>query len=273
MKILRYVIAIILLLLSLIGGGIAYIMVFRLEKAYVFKIAEASINIGYVVAGVSVFILLFALIVLPLGGKKKGAKGKQKTLSASEAKKQLRQQMDMQRITEPSEPKFEMPDDAGINPDENVETYSRLEDPRAMARLIAIEQGEMSYQVVSELLTEYYPKLTVLVDRVAKDDKSTLDTIGKHVISIARNRLKLTDKELSDNQFSIFQENVFNEEKNTFIQIYKPADMANLSQEQTEFVGKVVDKRAWESAQRRIRGERTDWHELSLDNAAELLGI
>lgn len=270
MKILRWIVAVILLLVSLVLFAVTAMIFFVFDKPFMLQIADRSINLGYIYAGGGVVLLLLTVITLPLGGKK-GTGGK--NMSAAAARKELKSQLEMQRrIADPADHNFEVPEDAGVNLDENVATYARLEDPQAMARLVAIEQAELTRPVVTSLLQEYYPALVHLIDRVAENDHTSLDTIGKHIISIARNRLKLTDKELTDNQFSIFQENVFKEEQHPFLQIYKPADGGQLEPEQKTFVGMVVDKRAWEKAQRRVRGEHTDWQQLSLINAAGLLG-
>lgn len=270
LKILRYIFGTLFLLLSLSLGGLAYLVLFVSEQIPKYlDIAGLEINIGYMFGGVALVFLFIAGALFPFGGGPK----KPRNLSKSAARKLLKREAELRRISDPTrytDASFTQ-EGAGEYPDENIATYSRLEDPQAMARLVTIEQGELSRDIVTKLVREYYPDLLELVNRVEERDHTSLETIGRHIISIARNKLKLTDTELSDNQFSVFQENVFKEEQEAFLQIYKPVDRSNLNDEQRAFVGKVADKRAWEGAQRRVRGERTDWQDLSLVNAAELL--
>ena len=279
MKILRYIFATLFLLLTLGIAFVAYVALFpSTGKPIIISVFGQVISIGYLFAGGALVTFIISVILLPVGGGK-GSKGKKKgkggkkdqKLSASQAKAELaKMRAQGSKFGQQKQDSAVVFSDVDIIPDPSVDTYSRLEDPEAMARLVAIEQGDLNRHIVTELLEDYYPDLIELVDRVIPEDKSSLETIGRHIISIARNRLKLTDKSLSDNQFSIFQENVFSEEKKSFLQIYKPTSRG-LSVEQRAFIGKVCDKRAWESIQRQIRGERKDWYDLSLDNATELL--
>ncbi len=288
MRFLRIILSILSLLAAVAAGGWSGYVVYILTQkdAGIADVLNVSIKLPFDAPGVetvplwslpaAAVILLVAAIVLwpPKGAKKE----KKEDTSQADAKKALKMQALKSSAASPQDapaspdPAVAAEEEARIEADAaDVSTYARLEDPEAMARLVAIDQGEMSHEVVSKLLKEYFPELSTLGEKVRPDDNRTLDTLGRHIIGIARNMLKMTDKELSDNQFAIFQERNFKAESEEILRMYQPDDITLLSDEQRGFVGTVVDNRSWETVQRTVRGQRTDWKAISLSNAKEYL--
>lgn len=288
MRFLRIILSIPALLAAVAAGGWSGYVVYVLSQkdAGIGDAFKISIKLPFEAPGVetvplwslpaaAVVLLVVAIVLWPPKGTKKGKK--KEDTSQADAKKALKMQAQKSSGPAPAaeaavDPAVAAEAEAQIEADAaDVSTYARLEDPEAMARLVAIDQGEMSHEVVSNLIKEYFPELASLAGKVRPDDNRTLDTLGRHIIGIARNMLKMTDKELSDNQFAIFQERNFKAEAEEILRMYQPDDVTLLSDEQRGFVGTVVDNRSWETVQRTVRGQRTDWKAISLSNAKEYL--
>ena len=147
-----------------------------------------------------------------------------------------------------------------------------ISDPeKAMDRLVVIGQQKFTRDTLKQILTEFYPELVTLADHIPATCESTVESLGKHVVSIARARIKLLDKQLANDQFSIFQEKAFELEQQFLLRMYKPSAIDNLSDIQAQNFGALVDKRDWESLQRTVLGNRTDWQEISIANANQFI--
>ena len=275
MRVVRYIFTFLFLLTCIAAVvALAYLYVELEGKRLVYPISLPSmedplkvpVNVALTIT--ALVALFLTVIAYPRGKPKpKGpAKPAARGISTADAKRALKSQTKQETIVNST---IQM--EATEEGKQDVSTYARLEDPEAMARLVAIDQGEMSHQVVKDLLKEFFPELVGLVDKIKEDDHRTLDTLGRQIISVGRNMLKMTDKELSDNQFSIFQEKNFKAEQEEILRLYQPENISLLSDEQRSYLGIVVDKRAWESVQRTVRGQRTDWVPISLANAKQYL--
>ena len=144
-----------------------------------------------------------------------------------------------------------------------------LELKEKMKRLVNLEQKTITEDIARELVIEYYPDLAEIIYRI--DDTKSLETFTRHIIGIARIRLKLSDKHLADDQFSIFQRRLFDAEDEEVLKMYAPADQEKMSDVQKPFYGKAVDERHWEKLQRTLRAEGEDWSGISVKNAKNLL--
>ena len=275
MRIVRIFLSFLVFLASLCAAGLSYFF-FAKEATTVYNlppVGKIPLDVGFAVA--AAVILVLAYMLFP-PRRVKGGPGskpeKSPKFSKAQAIAELKKKAsDMKMEPESAQHEDEEQVDEEPEGSHDVSTYDRLEDPEAMARLVVIDQGEMSHEVVTDLFKEFYPELVKIVDKIKPDDQRTLDTLGKHIISIGRNMLKMTDKELSDNQFSIFQERNFKAEQEEVLRLYQPSDVSLLSDEQRSYMGIVVDKRSWESVQRVVRGQRTDWISISLSNAKQYL--
>ena len=155
--------------------------------------------------------------------------------------------------------KHDLDDDEGMS----------LELKEKMKRLVNLEQKTITEDIARELVIEYYPDLAEIIYRI--DDTRSLETFTRHIIGIARIRLKLSDKHLADDQFSIFQRRLFDAEDEEVLKMYAPADQEKMSDVQKPFYGKAVDERHWERLQRTLRAEGEDWSGISVKNAKNLL--
>ena len=153
--------------------------------------------------------------------------------------------------------------------EEEDEEGMSLEIKERMKKLVNLEQKTITNDVARELVIEYYPELAELIYRI--DDPKSLETFTRHIISIARVRLKLSDKHLADDQFSIFQRRLFDIENEEILMMYAPANPAKMNEVQKPFYGKAVDQRHWEKLQRALRAEGDDWSGLSVKNAKSLI--
>lgn len=268
MRIARIILSVIALLGCLGAAGAASYLYFVAERRLGIRVPvlDQVVAIDIIAAVVAGVLLALALALFPWGAKKKTKADAGPKTSAADARKALQAQANKKASIA-----FKKEAADAAEADSDVSTYARLDDPEAMARLVVIDQGEMSHEVVKNLLKEYYPELVGIMDKIKEDDHRTLDTLGRHIIGIARNMLKMTDKELSDNQFAIFQERNFKAEQEEFLRMYQPGDVSILSDEQRSYLGIIVDERAWESVQRTVRGQRTDWASISLSNAKQYL--
>ena len=270
MRIVRILLSFLAFLASLCAAGLSYFLYVK-DTDITFKLPQIgklpSINdVGFAVAAVVILVLAYMLFPPRRIKGGPGSKDDSPKISRAQALAELKKMDDQKTVAAgPAE------DEKKPKGSHEVSTYDRLEDPDAMARLVAIDQGEMSHEVVTSLCNEFFPELVKIVGKIKPDDQRTLDTLGKHIISIGRNMLKMTDKELSDNQFSIFQERNFKAEQEEVLRLYQPSEASLLSEEQRSYVGILVDKRSWESVQRVVRGQRTDWIAISLSNAKQYL--
>ncbi len=139
-----------------------------------------------------------------------------------------------------------------------------------MDRLVNIEQNEITSDIARGLVHDYYGNLGSIIRRI--NDERSLETFTRHVVGIVRNQLKLADPRLSDNQFSIFQRKVFEGESEEILMIYAPYHTGRLTDEQKAHYGLAVDRRNWESMQRKLRASSDDWKGFSIKNGEALLG-
>ena len=274
MRIVRIFLSFLAFLASLCAAGLSYFF-FAKESRLAYDlppVGKIPIDVGFAVAAAVILVLAYMLFPPRRIKGGPGSKEDSPKISRAQALAELKKMDDQKTVAAgPVQGKNEADDKKKPKGSHEVSTYDRLEDPEAMARLVAIDQGEMSPEVVTSLCNEFFPELVKIVGKIKPDDQRTLDTLGKHIISIGRNMLKMTDKELSDNQFSIFQERNFKAEQEEVLRLYQPSEASLLSEEQRSYVGTLVDKRSWESVQRVVRGQRTDWIAISLSNAKQYL--
>ena len=153
--------------------------------------------------------------------------------------------------------------------DDDDEEGMSLEIKEKVKRLVNLEQKTITNDIARELVIEYYPELAELIYRI--DDPKSLETFTRHIIGIARIRLKLSDKHLADDQFSNFQRRLFDAENDEVLKMYAPKDQGSMSEAQKPFYGKAVDERHWEKMQRTLRAEGDDWRGISVKNAKSIL--
>ncbi len=279
MRIIRYIFFIIFLIASLATAGIAYLLVqatqpLRLNLPYV-----GHVEIGYIVAGCAVIIFLISLMIMPFGkiAKRPGAVKKLPPDPGQvqrAADRQAAAQREASKASSSAQPQKQFDESPPLPsvPEDKSETHeSQQKWERVMQQLVAVEQKGITIDVLQQLLDDFYPELAGLTGRIDHSHASTIETLGKQILEIARFKVKMRDPHLSDNQFSTFQDKAFDAERSGIVQIYKPDPNAALNNVQKEAVGMVFDKRDWESSQRKIRGERTDWHTMSFANAKELI--
>ncbi|MCY4325251.1 MAG: hypothetical protein OXC81_04435 [Betaproteobacteria bacterium] len=160
------------------------------------------------------------------------------------------------------------PEEQTQGPDDDDDGMS-LEIKQKVKRLVNLEQKTITNDIARELVIEYYPELAELIYRI--DDPKSLETFTRHIIGIARIRLKLSDKHLADDQFSNFQRRLFDAENDEVLKMYAPKDQGSMSEAQKPFYGKAVDERHWEKMQRTLRAEGDDWRGISVKNAKSIL--
>ena len=161
------------------------------------------------------------------------------------------------------------PEEQTQAPDDDDEEGMSLEIKEKVKRLVNLEQKTITNDIARELVIEYYPELAELIYRI--DDAKSLETFTRHIIGIARIRLKLSDKHLADDQFSNFQRRLFDAENDEVLKMYAPKDQGSMSEAQKPFYGKAVDERHWEKMQRTLRAEGDDWRGISVKNAKSIL--
>ena len=139
-----------------------------------------------------------------------------------------------------------------------------------MARLVSLGQTEMSLSKLTALVKEFYPDLTPIMKHINPEYSSTIDTMSRHILGIARFKIKITDQSLNNDQFANFQRRIFEDEEKEILRMYKPEE-SKITDANRGFIGTLVDDRDWEIAQRNLRGDRDDWVGFSMAEAKNLL--
>lgn len=285
MRIIRFILSVSILLVSLASGAWGFFL-FNSSKPIIIKYGTLpNFNLAYPFLGLAVILLIVAALVMPRSMKKKKITARQTAVDAVTKAQQAAHSLkvtgdgpsgstDVRKTAPTTNPAdFEsapFPQAPQTDRDEKTLIDDELSDNVMMDHLIVIEQSTLTREIVIGLLQKYYPEIIPIVNRI--HDEKSLDTFGRHIISIARNQIKLSDKSLTDNQFSIFQNKMFDEENKEVLRIYAPTDRSNLTTEQQTALSKAVDMRNWEGLQRKVRAKNSDdWVGFKVKGGKELL--
>ena len=277
--ILRFIFGVIFLLTGTGAGALAFFLFTAKTQRLFFEVPLTNIvlPLGYLVAGIGAVLLVLTVFTLPFGRLKKIKPARPVKPDPTRNVSVAPPKPVTETSATPSKSDLSMPESPPLpevpeTPATVQTAQSKSEIEEELQRLVVFEQQGITLPRLHLLLAEFYPELMELEKRIDPANASTIETVGRKILEIARFKVKMRDKGLSDNQFSIFQGKAFNAERSQAAQIYQPSSTANLNEIQTQAVGMIFDKQDWESAQRKIRGNRTDWAELSFANAKELLG-
>ena len=283
MRVFRYLLSLLSLLASLSLGGLTYFAFFsyRPQSEMIISIADNEFHPGFVVASLTALALYFTFLAFPPWRRRKSFATRKPTTDVDTQKIAKVQALASKTIKplEKSAPVTDStPKDYYENPplpEASPELLAEFEDEITdetlrikMNQLISMTQGGFNKNNVTSLLNDHYPDLLWIIDQIK--DNSSVRALGTMVASIGRNKIKISDKSLSDNQFSIFQKKIFEDESMPVLRLYLPQDRTNLTTIQKEHFGRAADTRSWEHLQREVKGSESDWVIFTLGSGTKI---
>lgn len=264
MKYIRLLLSIIIFLAGLAAGALAGLFFTQEKTSQLILPDGTSVPFEYFFGLICLVLLVIGYIVFPSFR----SKGRPRSRKPSKAEIQARLKEHQDKATVAAGPQ-----DLGSSvPEEDYDQLlSGLSDDDPMNRLVALGQTEMTLTKLDGLIKEFYPDLAKIKLHFNPEHTSTIDTFSRHILGIARFKIKITDQSLNNDQFATFQQRIFDDEEKTILRMYKPEDSAAAEQNK-EYVGTLVDDRDWEILQRKLRASRNDWVSFSLAEAKNLLG-